>query len=146
MAKFKLAALTLGASILLALTIGVAYAYDGESSAEAKQSFCESLSDLSSTVMSYEGLNPETATIDELDSAEADITNAWDDVEDEWYDWAYAEDNALMEAYDDLYYAIQDLPGDYTVAQSLDSLEDELSAFPQAFSETFDGSGCTNTA
>lgn len=114
----------------------------GESSASAKEDFCDSLSNLSSTVMSYQGVNPATATTDELDSAADDINSAWNDVQDDANDWANANDNALTAAYNDLYNAMEDLPGDYTIAQSLEALEPELSAFPQAFRDTFDGSGC----
>ncbi|SRR6266516_4530217 len=137
-------ALAVGASALgFAL---LATAFTGESSATAKGNFCSSLDNLSGTVMNYEGLNPVTATNDELDSAADDITNAWDDVVDDANDWGNADDNALTSAYDDLYWAIQGLPGDYTVAQDLDALQPELSAFPQAFSDTFDGSGCSSSA
>lgn len=114
----------------------------GESSASAKENFCDSLSNLSSTVMSYQGVNPATATTDELDSAADDINSAWNDAQDDANDWANANDNALTAAYNDLYNAMEDLPGDYTIAQSLEALEPELSAFPQAFRDTFDGSGC----
>lgn len=142
MKRTTIAALVVG--ILGFLSLGaLAIAYTGESSAEAKADFCDSLTDLSSTVMSYEGLNPATATNDELESAADDIDDAWDEVVDDGYDWAYAYDNALYEAYSDLYYAIEDLSGDYTVAESLDALELELSAFPEAYAETFDGSGCS---
>jgi hypothetical protein len=136
-------ALTLGAcALLLALVVS---AYGGESSATAKANFCDSLSDLSGTVMNYEGVNPATATNGELDSAADDIADAWDNVVDDAEDWANADDNALAEAYDDLYWAIQDLPGDNTVSEDLDDLESELSAFPQAYRDTFDGSGCSTT-
>ena len=45
-------------------------------------------------------------------------------------------------AYDDLYYAIEDLYGDNSAGQNLEDLEDELSAIPSAYRATFDGSGC----
>ena len=64
---------------------------------------------------------------------------------DDGYDWYYTGDNALGEAYDDLYYAIEDLDGDLTAAQSLGAREPELSALPQAYSETFDGSDRSTT-
>jgi len=115
-----------------------------ENSAEAKQDFCHSLSDFSSTVVSYQGLDPVTATNEERDSAANDIYDAWDNVVDDAYDWANAYDNPLAEAYWDLADAIDDLPSDYTVAQDLEALQPELSAFPQAFHDTFDGSGCTD--
>jgi hypothetical protein len=117
----------------------------GEDAATAKANFCKSVSDFSSTVMSYQALDPATATNDELNNAANDIENAWDDVVNEAEDWANADDNALTEAYDDLYWAVQWIPGDYTVAESLEALEPELSAFPLAFRETFDGSGCSST-
>ncbi len=141
MKKTKIVALILGVCVLGLLVA----ACGGESSATAKKNFCNSLSDLSSTVMYYEGLNPATATNDELDAAADDITNAWNDVVDEGYDWAYAEDNSLTEAYNDLYDGIQSLPGDNTISQDIEALQPELSAFPQAYSDTFDGSGCTST-
>ena len=142
MNRATIAALVLGILGLFGVGLAIA-AYDGESTETAKASFCDSLTDLSSTVMSYEGLNPVTATTDELDAAADDIEEAWDDVVDDGYDWVYAEDNTLTEAYDDLYYAIEGLDGDLTVSQSIAALDEELSAFPQAYAETFDGSGCS---
>jgi hypothetical protein len=134
------AALILGASVIgLVLLVS---GFRGESSATAKHNFCNSLSDLSSTVTNYEGLNPVTATNDERDAAADDIYDAYEDVVDDANDWANAYDNPLNEAYDDLYWAIQGLDGDNTVAEDLEDLDSELSAFPQAYAETFDGSGC----
>jgi hypothetical protein len=114
-----------------------------ENAATAKKNFCNSLDNLSTTVMNYQGLDTRTATNDELDAAYDDISSAWDDVVDDANDWANAYDNPLNEAYNDLYWAVQDLPGDNTVAQDLEDLQPELSAFPEAFHETFDRSGCS---
>jgi hypothetical protein len=124
--------------VVLVLAVGW-----GESSAEAKQDFCNSLDNLATTVMNYQGLDVRTATNDELDAAGDDIYGAWDEVVNDAEDWANAYDNPLAEAYDDLYWAIQDLPGEQTVAEDLEDLEPELQAFPEAFHETFDGSGCS---
>jgi hypothetical protein len=138
----KIAVLASAAVGVCAVALLLAATWDGESSATAKANFCSSLRDLSSTVVSYEGMSPATTTNDERDAAAADISDAWDNVVNDANDWAYADDNSLTQAYDDLYYAIEDLPGDYTITQSLDALQPELSAFPGAYHETFDGSGC----
>jgi hypothetical protein len=136
---------TIAAMILAICAFGLLGAACGaEDSETAKADLCESLGDLSSTVMTYEGLNPLTATNDQRDAAAGEIEDAWDAVLDDAEDWANAPDNELAQAYGDLYWAIQDLPGDSTVAESLEELEPELSAFPQAFSETFDQSGCAS--
>lgn len=133
---------TLGTIVIGALMALVIAAAWPESSATAKKNFCNSLQNFSSTVTSYEGFNPVTATNDQRDQAYDDIYNAWDDVVNDANDWANAYDNPLNEWYNDLYWAIQALPSDYTIAQDLDALSDELSAFPSAYQETFDGSGC----
>ena len=141
----KIAAAILGvAAVAAGIGLLVAFTWP-EDSATAKQNYCDSLRNLSSTVMSYEGLDPVTATNDERDAAYDDITNAWNRVEDDANDWANAYDNPLGEAYDNLYWAYQDLPGDNTVAENIHDLQPELSAFPEAFQETFDGSGCAST-
>jgi hypothetical protein len=142
----KKIALVAGASALLAGLVLLVSAWVGPSSAEAKADFCDSLSNLSSTVMQYEGLNPLTATNEELDHAADDIYDAYDQVVEDAEDWANAYDNPLNEAYNDLYWEVQYLPEDYTIAEDLAAVEDELAAFPSAFHETFDGSGCATTS
>ena len=144
--SIKRIAAVAGGAALVALLVALAVAWRGPSSAQAKEDYCNSLRNLSSTVMSYQGLNPATATNEELDNAYNDITSAYDQVAQDAEDWANAYDNPLGEAYDNLYWAAQDLPDDYTAAQDLSALSDELSAFPQAFHETFDGSGCSSTS
>jgi len=141
--KKRTLALIVGGSALLAGLVLLVAAWTTESSSEAKADFCDSLTTLSSTVMQYQGINPATATNEELDNAADDIADAYDEVVDDAEDWANAYDNPLNIAYNDLYWAIQDLPSDNTVAEDMASLDDELSAFPQAFTETFDGSGCS---
>jgi hypothetical protein len=136
----KIAAFIAGACLL-----GLTVAACGESSATAKRNFCDSLSSLSSTVMNYQGLDPATATNAELENAADDIAGAWDDVVDDANDWANADDNALTEAYNNLYDGIQALPEDNTISEDIDALEPQLSAFPSAYRETFDGSGCSET-
>jgi hypothetical protein len=138
-----IAGAVLGAAALAGVVAALVVALWPEDSATAKKNFCNSLDNLASTVMNYQGVNPRTATNDQLDAAYDDIGDAWNQVVDDANDWANAYDNPLNEAYDDLYYAVQDLPGDNTVAQDLNDLQPQLSAFPQAFQETFDGSGCS---
>jgi hypothetical protein len=132
-----------GALVTVGAVIALTVALWPENSATAKKNFCSSLDNLSSTVMSYQGLDARTATNDQLDAAADDISSAWNHVIDDANDWANAYDNPLRQAYDDLDYAIQTLPGDNTAAENLQDLEPELSAFPEAFHETFDGSGCS---
>jgi hypothetical protein len=140
----KIAATVLGAAAVIGGIVALTIALWPESSATAKKNFCTSLSNLSSTVLSYEGLDPLTATNAQRDQAYDDITSAWNDVVDDADDWANAYDNPLANAYDDLYWAAQALPDDNTLAEDLNDLQPELAAFPQAFHDTFDGSGCAS--
>jgi hypothetical protein len=145
MTKSRLASLIAIGAVFVGSVAAIAYAYDPESSAEAKADFCRSLSDLSSTVMVYNGLDPLTATDHQLDKAVVDIDEAWDEVVDDADDWANAYDNELDQALDNLYWDIQLLPGDYPVAETLEAVEDDLSALAEASRETFDGAGCAST-
>ena len=139
----KLGIATLVTAIVACVAVAlVAVACSGESSAEAKQNYCNSLSDFSSTVMSYQGMNVLTASTDELNAAANDIDAAYNDVVGEANDWANAYDNPLTEAYNDLYYAIEDVDGDATVAEAVNEVQPELEAIPAAYAEAFDGSGC----
>jgi hypothetical protein len=115
----------------------------GEDSETAKADFCDSASAFATTVQDHRGLDPRTATNDEIDSAYDDVESAWDEMVDDASDWANAYDNELASAYWDLYYAVEELPGDNTMSENVDQLEPELSAFPDAFADTFDGTGCT---
>jgi hypothetical protein len=137
-------ALTAGTLAVLSLVVVLAGGLF-QDSASAKEDFCGSLDNLATTVMNYQGLDPATATNEELDNAADDITEAWDDVVNDGDDWANAYDNPLTNAYDDLSYAAEDLPDDNTVAEDLDALQPQLEAFPQAFRDTFDGSGCSDS-
>jgi hypothetical protein len=142
MKKTIVSALLAGAFIL---SIGLlAVAWTGESSDEAKADFCNSVTELNNTVTSYQGLDPRTASTEELDSAKDDIYDAYDEMIDDAEDWANAYDNPLNEWYNDLYWAYQGTSDDLTVAETVNELEDELSAFPAAFDETFDGAGCAS--
>jgi hypothetical protein len=120
----------------------LAAAWTGESTSEAKADVCDSLAEVSSAYTTYAALDSRTATIGELDEAEDSLEQAWENLVYDAEDWVYADDNVLTEAYDDLYYAYEDLPDDFTVAQSIDALDDELEAIPPAYVEAFDGSGC----
>ena len=142
--RTKIVSATLGTVTVLAGVVLLGVALWPESSAAAKQNFCTSLSNLSSTVMSYQGLDPATTTNEERDAAYSDINDAWNAVADDANDWANAYDNPLTQAYDDLAWAVDDLPNDYTVAQDMQALQPQLEAFPQAFRDTFDGSGCAS--
>jgi hypothetical protein len=124
-------------------TMGVMVAAcGGESTAEAKDSFCTSLSDFSSAYVSYEGLNPATATNDEYDDAYDELDQSWDRLVQDAEDFAEADDNELTAAVDDLYDAAVALPGDNTARQNIEALSDEIQALPSAYKATFDGSGC----
>ena len=127
----------------VAFAAALTIAFWPENTATAKRNFCTSLDNFSSAVVSYQGLDPVTATNADFENAANDIDHSWNAVVDDANDWANAYDNPLANAYDDLYYAFDSLPGDNTIAEDISDLQPELSAFPEAFRETFDGSGCS---
>ena len=53
-----------------------------------------------------------------------------------------AEEAGILELHEERVRFSHPLPGDNTIAQDMDDLQDELDAFPAAYRATFDGSGC----
>jgi hypothetical protein len=135
-------AVTLAGGALAGGAVVTVNALAFEDAESAKADVCTSLDELRTTIVGYQGLDPLTATNDQLDDAYDDISGALDDLDEELDEWVNAYDNPLTEAYWDLYYAVEDLDGDNTAQENLIDLEDELAAYPDAFHETFDGSGC----
>jgi hypothetical protein len=132
-----------GAGLVAGLVTCAFVTLRGEDSESAKADFCASLGDFSGAVQTYDTLDPQTTTNDEYESAYDDLEDSWNELVSEADDWASAYDNELTDAYWDLYYAVEDLPGDNTMAENIDQLQPELNAFPDAFQATFDGTGCT---
>lgn len=132
----------LAAGTLVGGTAGLTYAFWPEDSATAKSDFCDSARDFATTVKSYQGLNPATATNEQLDAAYDDVESAYDDMIDEGNEWVNAYDNELTDWYFELEDAVDDLPSDNTAAQNVEDLEPTLAEFPAAFEATFDKSGC----
>lgn len=132
----------LAAGTLIGGTVGLTYAFWPEDAATAKSDFCDSTKDFASTVQSYQGLNPVTATNDQIDAAYDDIESAYDEMIDQGNEWVNAYDNELTNWYYDMDAAIESLPSDNTATENLEDLEPTLSEFPAAFQSTFDKSGC----
>jgi hypothetical protein len=135
-------AVTLAGGALAAGAVITVNAVAFEDAESAKADVCTSLHELSDTIVGYEGLNPLTATNDQLEDAYDDISGAVESLDEELDEWVNAYDNPLTEAYWSLYDAVEDLDGDNTAVENLAAIEDELAAYPAAFQETFDGSGC----
>lgn len=133
----------LAAGTLAGGTVGLTYAFWPEDAATAKADFCDSAKDFASTVNSYQGLNPATATNEQIDTAYDDIESAYDEMIEQGNEWVNAYDNDLTDWYYEMDDAVASLPSDNTASENLDDLQPTLSEFPAAFQATFDGSGCS---
>jgi hypothetical protein len=112
----------------------------GDDEDTVHEDFCASVDTFATTVQDYTTLDPNTATTDEIREASDAIDEAYDEMLDQGNEWVNAYDNELTDAYWNLFYAVEDLPGDNTVSQNVDEFEWYLSELPAAYQETFDGS------
>src|SRR5690606_2767405 len=99
-------AVTLCGGALAGGAVATVNALASEDTESAKADVCRSLADLNATIVSHQGLDPLTATNDQLDDAYDDISGAVDDLDEELDEWVNADDNPLTEAYWDLYDAV----------------------------------------
>ena len=134
----KAVAVLIGLGVIAAVIALLAGGHGGgQSTATAKRNFCDSLSSLSSTVTAYHRLGPRT-TNDQIKRETKNVENAWNKVDSAASDWARTSGNATAQAYKNLGHAVAALPGNDTIAQDMQT----LSAFPRAYKQAFNGSGC----
>ncbi len=135
--------IAVGLVVLAGATGFVACDDDDESQATAEQNLCGSLSSFSAAVVNLQGLDVQTASQDDYEEAVAQVQDAWDDVRNDAEEVRDADSAALESANEDLSNAVEDAPQDVPVADAVASLQPQVQQVSQAWSEMFNGLGCS---
>lgn len=111
---------------------------------ESTDELCQNLETLHSTVGAVAGadVSPETTTIDDIDNAASALESAVEDVQNAESDLADSLKAELQDNLEALQSAIQDIPGDSTVAEAGDSVATALTDFRQSWDETLSQLEC----
>lgn len=134
-----LAAVGVGALIM----IGVLSSQGGESQAEARQSFCSSLTTLKGSVDDLTGLTPTTASKSDYQSAVDAIQADWDQVTSDASDLKDVTMSQLDGAWDSFESSVKDVPDDASVSDALDSVKSSAQSLASSVSSTLSEPDCS---
>lgn len=116
-----------------------------DSVADSTEDLCGSLEALNNTVSQIAGadVSPDTVTVDDVEDAANALESAVADVQDAEGDLADSLKADLQNNLDNLESAIEDVPGDSTVAEAGDAVVAALADFNESWNETLSQLECT---
>ena len=114
-----------------------------ETQASAEADLCQSLAAFGSSVDALTALDPQTASIEDVQAARDDIDAAWNDVVAASGDVSEADRAALEDAWNGVAQSIDDFPTDEPVADGLAQVQSAAGAVQSAREEMANGVGCT---
>ena len=127
--------------LLLIPLVFVAASCGGTDTKEAETNLCKSLNEFEAALIALGDIS--------LDSTVEDIQNNYKAVEDAWKKVVADTENVgtarsddLKKAYDNLDKAINNIPGDATVTEALESIADEAAAVVAAWEQLFNDLDC----
>lgn len=132
-----------GAGVAAAVVIGLLGNRGGESQADARQSFCSSLSTLQGSITSLTSLSPTTASKSDYQSAVDEIQGDWDQVKTDASDLKDVTMSQLDDAWDTFESAVQGVPDDASVSDALSSVGTSAQSFASTVSSTLSGPDCS---
>lgn len=129
--------------IVAAVVIGLLGNLAGESQADARQSFCSSLSTLQGSITSLTSLSPTTSSKSDYQSAVDAIQSDWDQVKSDASDLKDVTMSQLDDAWDSFESTVQDVPDDASVSDALNSVGSAATSFASTVSSTLTGPDCS---
>ena len=126
-----------------AIVIGLLGNAAGESQADARQSFCTSLSTLQGSITSLTSLSPTTSSKSDYQSAVDEIQGDWDQVKSDASDLKNVTMSQLDDAWDSFESTVQDVPDDASVSDALSSVGSAAKSFASTVSSTLSGPDCS---
>jgi hypothetical protein len=132
-----------GAGVAAAVVIGLLGNRGGESQADARQSFCSSLSTLQGSITSLTSLSPTTASKSDYESAVDEIQNDWDQVKTDASDLKDVTMSQLDSAWDSFTSAVDDVPDDASVSDALNDVKSAAQSLGSTVSSTLTGPDCS---
>ncbi|MEU8465543.1 hypothetical protein [Streptomyces sp. NPDC029003] len=136
----------MSAAAALLLSAGVAapaFAADpSPNPSAAAAQLCTDLNKLRSDATALSGLNPASATKDQVKDAYNDVKGGWETVGKSKAEWNAAQKQAVKSAADGLKKTWDDLPGDTTGAQAATKLKPQATALDSAVKSARTGLKC----
>ncbi|MFF2191409.1 hypothetical protein [Streptomyces sp. NPDC058157] len=136
----------MSAAAALLLSVGgasAAFAADpSPNQSAAAAQLCTDLNELRSDATALFGLNPASATKDQVKDAYDDVRDGWDDVSESTAAWNAAQKDAVKSAADGLKKTWDGLPGDVTGAEAATKLKPQAQMLDSAVKSARTGLKC----
>lgn len=129
--------------VVAAIAIGLLGNRGGESQADARQSFCSSLSTLEGSITALTGLSPTTASKSDYQSAVDEIEGDWDQVKTDASDLKDVTMGQLDSAWGSFESAVQAVPDDASVSDALNGVTTAAQTLGSTVSSTLSGPDCS---
>jgi hypothetical protein len=129
------------AAALMVIVVGCTPQQETQASAEAN--LCQNLAAFGSSVDALIALDPQTATIEDVQAARDEIDAAWNDVVASAGDVSEADQAAVEDAWNGVAQSIEDFPTDQPVADGLAQVQAAAGDVQSAREEMENGAGCT---
>jgi len=126
-------------AIAVALVVGCNQSPDQST---AEQALCDSLAMFGDSVTAIADLSPDTASVDDLNTARDTAQEAWDQVKTDAGNQSQADDAALETAWNGLTDAITGLPADVVMADAMATIQSAVDDVQTAFGAMHDGLNC----
>lgn len=129
--------------VVAIVVIGVVSNGGSESQADARQSFCSSLTALKGSVDDLAGLSPASASKSDYQSAVDEIEGDWDQVKSDASDLKDVTMSQLDDAWDSFESAVEDVPDDASVSDALDAVKSSAQSLGSTVQATVTGPDCS---
>lgn len=128
-----------------AIALSLAVAACSDSVADSAADLCGSLEALGDTMKEVAGADAsaDATTVESVQSAVAEVESAVQDVRDTESDLSDALNSQLQEDFQDLQAAIEDIPGDSTLAEAGEDVVSALAAFKTSWDQTLAELNCS---
>jgi hypothetical protein len=112
------------------------------SQGDAEGQLCSDLDAFATSLGGLTDLDPATASVDDIDAAQASIQSAWDAVKESAADVGEADDSAVESAWQGVVTAIDNFDTEVPVADAIAPVQDAASDVEAAYDEMRNGVGC----
>ncbi len=129
----------------LAFALAACGGGDEDVQATAESDLCSSLATLAASITALQGM-PATSEKNEIQFQAGVVQRNWQSVRENFGDLKEADKAALQSAAGDLGAAVDDLPEGTTFGEAVESLQPQLAAVHQAWTQTWNGLGCAESA
>ena len=110
--------------------------------ADAEGQLCTDLDAFSASLTALTDLDPATASVEDVQAAQASVQSSWDTVKASAADVSEADDTAVEAAWQGVVTAINDIPTDVPMSEALDPVQTAADGVRSAYDEMRNGVGC----